>query len=52
MSPEMRNLTITDERGDVWAYGCILYELVSGRSLMTEYEEDDEIDITLNRLQE
>lgn len=38
MSPEMRHMTITDERGDIWAYGCILYELVSGRSLMTEHD--------------
>lgn len=34
MCPEMRNMTIMDERGDVWAYGCILFELVVGRSLM------------------
>lgn len=39
MSPEMKHSTITDERGDIWAYGCILYELVSGRSLMNEYDE-------------
>jgi serine/threonine protein kinase len=31
----MRHNTTTDERGDIWAYGCIFYELVSGRSLMS-----------------
>lgn len=43
MSPEMRHNTITDERGDIWAYGCILYELVTGKSFMTEYEEVEEV---------
>ena len=25
MSPEMKCLTKTDERGDTWALGCIIY---------------------------
>ena len=40
MSPEMRDRTVTDERGDIWAYGCILYELVAGKSFMPDYEDN------------
>ena len=30
MSPEMKQRTGSDERGDIWAFGCILYELTQG----------------------
>ena len=28
MSPEMMHSTIGDEKGDLWAFACILYEML------------------------
>jgi serine/threonine protein kinase len=38
MCPEMKCHTKTDERGDTWALGCIIYELITNESFLVEYE--------------
>ncbi len=31
MSPEQLRGKLTDKRGDIWAFGCVLYETITGR---------------------
>ena len=42
MAPEMKSHTLADEQGDIWAYGCILYELLSGQTFIIDHEDEEE----------
>jgi eukaryotic-like serine/threonine-protein kinase len=35
MSPEQARGKTVDKRGDIWAFGCVLFEMLSGRSAFT-----------------
>jgi serine/threonine protein kinase len=38
MSPEMIHSTIGDEKGDLWAYACIIYEFFVNSYLHIEFD--------------
>jgi serine/threonine protein kinase len=43
MSPEQARGRAIDRRADIWAFGCVLYEMLSGRRVF----EGDDLSITL-----
>ena len=49
MSPEQARGRVVDKRTDVWAFGCVLYELLTGRAAFPGETVSDTIGAILNR---
>jgi serine/threonine protein kinase len=49
MSPEPARAHPTDRRTDIWAFGCVLYEMLSGRSAFGQETVSDTIAAILER---
>jgi serine/threonine protein kinase len=46
MSPEQARGKIVDKRADIWAFGAVLYEMLSGRRAF----EDEDVSLTLSKV--
>jgi len=49
MSPEQARAEFVDKRSDVWAFGCVLYEMLTGRSVFARATVADTIAGILER---
>ena len=49
MSPEQARGKIADRRSDIWAFGCVLFELVTGRRAFAGDEVTDLIVAVVSR---
>jgi len=49
MSPEQLRGELVDQRSDMWAFGCVLYEMLSGRRAFTGATSSDLVAAILER---
>jgi serine/threonine-protein kinase len=49
MSPEQARGQLTDKRADIWAFGCIVYEMLTGRRLFDGATVTDALSNVLTR---
>jgi serine/threonine-protein kinase len=49
MSPEQARGRTADKRADIWAFGCVLYELLTGRRAFASDEISDTLAFVLTR---
>ena len=49
MSPEQARGQPVDKRADIWAFGCVLYEMLTGRSAFPGQTVSDVIAAILER---
>jgi len=49
MSPEQAKGLVADKRSDVWAFGCVLYEMVTGRRAFPADDVADTLAMELDR---
>ena len=49
MSPEQARGKAVDKRTDIWSFGCVLYEMLTGRTAFCEETVSDTIAAILSR---
>ena len=49
MSPEQARGDAVDQRTDIWAFGCVLYEMLTGRAAFAGQTTSDTIAAVLER---
>ena len=49
MSPEQARGKTVDKRADIWAFGCVLFEMLTGRRLFQQDEVSDTLALVLTK---
>jgi eukaryotic-like serine/threonine-protein kinase len=49
MSPEQARGKVVDKRADIWAFGCVLYEMLAGRRVFEGDEVSDTLAVVLTK---
>ena len=49
MSPEQARGKVVDKRADIWAFGCVIYEMLTGRRVFEGDEVSDTLAVVLTK---